>query len=87
MADFDDSFETVDSPSGTCFWERHELGELELTRDISRHVWTVTEEDDGSMVAQPGFRVVNFFGWIVSAQQWNEGQPELVFTRSTEEEQ
>lgn len=65
---FEDEFKPLPSPGGEAgshIWEYDEV-----QRETLQQVWTIVEGQDGGLYAEPGFRVVDRFGYLVTEVPW-----------------
>jgi len=46
------------------------------------HVWTIVDsgdDTDGNWYAEPGFRVVNKLGYVMTRKPWSESTPDAIY--------
>lgn len=69
-AEFEAQYTTIESPSFEPYWE---FEEIQIEGIDPHHVWSVIDSDDGNTAyLDNGYRVVNKWAYVVTAEPWVE---------------
>jgi hypothetical protein len=80
MEEFDETFKPIDDQHDQT-WQFESKNEAtkeaeKLSKEHPyRHIWTVVDGDDGSLVAINGYHLCNRLFYIVCETPWGEGLP------------